>query len=127
MNRSLRIAVADDEQDVRDYFCRILPRLGHVVVVAAQNGRELVELCREHQPDLIITDVRMPEADGDEALRQICSEHPTPFILVSAYSKPVSFPNDLGRCAWAHLYKPVKRQDLQAAIENVMIREASGD
>ena len=43
----------------------MLPRLGHAVVAAAANGRELVELCREQKPDLIIADVRMPEMDGD--------------------------------------------------------------
>lgn len=120
MNRSLCIAVADDEQDMRDYFCKILPRLGHRVVVVAKNGRELVELCREERPDLIITDVRMPETDGDDALQQICAEHPTPFILLSAYSKPVSFPNGSAHCAWTHLHKPVKRADLEAAIASVM-------
>ena len=36
--RSLRIAVADDEPVVRDYFCRILPLLGHEVVAVAANG-----------------------------------------------------------------------------------------
>ena len=69
MKRGMRIAVADDEPDVRDYFRRMLPRLGHDVVGGAANGRELVELCREHKPDLIIADVRMPEMDGDVAMR----------------------------------------------------------
>ena len=39
MNRSLRIAVADDELDMRDYFQQILPRLGHQVVAVAKTGR----------------------------------------------------------------------------------------
>ena len=50
MNRSLRIAVADDEPDMRDYFQQILPRLGHEVVAVAENGRELVEQCRDRGP-----------------------------------------------------------------------------
>lgn len=52
MNRSLRIAVADDEPDMQDYFRTILPQLGHtVVVVVAGTGRELVERCRASRPD----------------------------------------------------------------------------
>ena len=47
MNRALRIAVADDEPDMRDYFRKILPRLGHQVVSAAETGRELLEQCRQ--------------------------------------------------------------------------------
>jgi len=56
MTGPLRIVVADDEPDMRDYFQKGLPRLGHKVVGAAANGRELVELCRAQAPDLVITD-----------------------------------------------------------------------
>jgi CheY-like chemotaxis protein len=119
MTGILRIAVADDEQDVRDYFRVMLPRLGHQVVAAAANGRELVELCRQHQPDLIIADVRMPEMDGDIAVHQICSDKPTPFILISAYSKPNAVLDGFGSVRRTYLTKPVKRDDLEQAIEQV--------
>lgn len=119
MTRALRIAVADDEPVVRDYFRRILPRLGHVVVAAASNGQELVDLCREHQPDLIIADVRMPVLDGDDAIEQICSERPTPFILISAYSKPAHVFERFGSGRGVYLTKPVKRGDLEEAIEQL--------
>jgi response regulator NasT len=119
MTRILRIAVADDEPDVRDYFRRMLPRLGHKVVAAAANGRELVELCREQKPDLIIADVRMPDLDGDDAIQEICSFRPTPFILISAYSKPASMIDRLKEVNNAYLTKPVKREDLEEAIEQV--------
>ena len=85
MNRPLRIAVADDEPDMRDYFQKSLPRLGHKVVAVAQTGRELVEQCRACRPDLVITDIKMPELDGIEAAIQIYRERPVPVILVSAY------------------------------------------
>jgi response regulator NasT len=119
MTRTLRIAVADDEPDVRDYFRRILPRLGHKVVAAAANGRELVDLCNKQKPDLIIADVRMPDMDGDDAIQEICSVRPTPFILISAYSKPASMPDGLAAIDYAYLTKPVKREDLEQAIEKV--------
>jgi CheY-like chemotaxis protein len=119
MTGILRIVVADDEQDVRDYFRVMLPRLGHQVVAAAANGRELVELCRQHQPDLIIADVRMPEMDGDIAIHQICSHKPTPFILISAYSKPNAVLDGFGSVRRTYLTKPVKRDDLEQAIEQV--------
>lgn len=114
--RSLRIAVADDEPVVRDYFRRILPLLGHEVVAAASNGRELVENCREHRPDLIIADVRMPDMDGDEAIHSIFLDRPTPFILVSAYSKPANITDELAAVGWTYLTKPIKRDDLEEAI-----------
>jgi response regulator NasT len=124
MTRALRIAVADDEPDVRDYFRRMLPRLGHEVVAAAANGRELVDLCRQEKPDLIIADVRMPELDGDDAIQEICSDRPTPFILISAYSKPNHLPEGLEEVSNAYLTKPVKREDLEGAIDLVCPKDA---
>ena len=64
MKKSLRIAVADDELDMREFFQRMLSRNGHQVVSVAENGRQLVEQCRELQPDLVITDIKMPDLDG---------------------------------------------------------------
>jgi response regulator NasT len=119
MTRTLRIAVADDEPDVREYFRRMLLRLGHEVVAAAANGRELVEMCREQKPDLIIADVRMPDLDGDDAIQEICSVRPTPFILISAYSKLAHMPELIGALGSAYLTKPIKREDLEEAIDQV--------
>lgn len=119
MTKPLRIAVADDEPDVREYFRRMLPRMGHEVVATAANGRELVELCRERKPDLIIADVRMPDMDGDVAVEQICSDRPTPFILISAYSKPTYSFDGIASVGCAYLTKPIKRDDLEVAIEQV--------
>lgn len=45
MNRSLRIAIADDGSDMQEYYRTILPPLGHVVVAIAETGHELVEKC----------------------------------------------------------------------------------
>jgi CheY-like chemotaxis protein len=51
MNSPLRIAIADDELDMRDYLQEVLRRLGHVVAAVAENGRQLVSSCRECSPD----------------------------------------------------------------------------
>src|SRR5262245_7446369 len=112
MTRMLRIAVADDEPDVRDYFRVILPRLGHQVVAVAANGRQLVDLCREHSPDLIIADVRMPVMDGDIAIQEICKTSPVPFILISAHGKPDGMLDNFGQLRRTYLTKPVRRDDL---------------
>ena len=71
MSRSLKIVVADDELDMRDYFQQILPLLGHQVIGVAQNGRELVDLCAATHPDLVITDIKMPDMDGIDAATEI--------------------------------------------------------
>jgi CheY-like chemotaxis protein len=71
MSRSLRIAVADDEPRMCAYFKKMLPRLGHEVVSTASTGRELVEQCRALKPDLIITDINMPDLDEHDAFRRL--------------------------------------------------------
>jgi two-component system, response regulator PdtaR len=122
MNRGLRIAVADDEPDVREYFQRILPRLGHQVVAAAQTGRELVEQCQVARPDLVITDIKMPDMDGIEAAIAIGRDGPVPIILVSAYHQPQLFERAQGEHILAYLIKPAKQADLEAAINIAMQR-----
>src|SRR5262245_32672861 len=86
MNQSLRIAVADDEARMREFYQQTLSELKHTVVCSARTGIELVEQCRAQKPNLVITDIRMPVMDGIEAAREICSKEPIPIILVSGYS-----------------------------------------
>ena len=116
MNRALRIAVADDEPDMRDYFRKILPRLGHQVVAAAESGRQLVEQCRQAQPDLVITDIKMPDMDGIEAAIAIYRETPVPVILVSAHHDPELIARAEADHILGYLVKPIKQTDLEPVI-----------
>jgi two-component system, response regulator PdtaR len=116
MNKGLRIAVADDEVEMRDFFEKVLPRFGHQVVAVAENGVQLVEHCRQLQPDLVITDIKMPELDGIEAASQICRERPVPVILVSAYHDPALITRAEADYVLAYLVKPIGLADLQPAI-----------
>lgn len=124
MNQNLRIAIADDEADMRDYFQKILPALGHTVVSAARTGKELVEHCKKHRPDLVITDVKMPDMDGIDAAGQIYREMPIPVILVSAYHEPDLIARAEADHILAYLVKPIKQSDLEPAISLAMRRFA---
>jgi AmiR/NasT family two-component response regulator len=116
MTQGLRIVVADDEADMRDYFQQTLPDMGHHVVAIATNGRELVEHCRAHHPDLVVTDIKMPELDGIDAAGEIYRDRPVPVILVSAYYDPELFERAEQDHILAYLVKPIKRADLEPAI-----------
>ncbi len=122
MSRSLKIAVADDELDMRDYFQKILPVLGHHVIAVARDGKELVELCAATQPDLVITDIKMPDMDGIEAAVQIRKKSPVPIILVSAYHDPEYIRRAENDHILAYLVKPIKQADLETAIAIAMRR-----
>jgi response regulator NasT len=116
MTPSLRIVVADDEPDMRDYFRKILPRLGHTVEAAAENGEELIAYCRALRPDLVITDIKMPGLDGIDAALKIYAEMPAPVILVSAYRDAKLVERAEVDHLMAYLVKPIKQADLEPAI-----------
>jgi response regulator NasT len=122
MTAALRIAVADDEPDMRDYYCSTLPVLGHQVVVAARDGCEMVEACRNARPDLIITDIKMPDMDGIDAVREICRNETIPIILVSAYHDAELIDRARREHILAYLVKPIKQADLEVAISVAMQR-----
>jgi two-component system, response regulator PdtaR len=122
MTRSLRIAVADDDPDMRDYFRTCLKRLGHQAVIVATNGRDLVEQCRTLQPDLVITDIKMPHMDGIDAATRIYRERPVPVILVSAYHDPALVEHADADHIQASLVKPIRQANLKHAIVLAMRR-----
>lgn len=122
MTQSLRISVADDEADMQDYFKTILPLLGHEVVSVARTGKELVEHCRKHRPNLVITDVKMPDMDGIDAADQIYHDGPIPVILVSAYHDGDLIERAEADHILAYLVKPIKQADLEPAIAIAMRR-----
>jgi response regulator NasT len=122
MSPTLRIAVADDEPDMRDFFEKMLPLCGHQVVSLAETGRELLEHCRQLKPDLVITDVKMPDMDGIEASIEICRERRVPIIIVSAYHDPELVQRAEADSVLAYLVKPIGQVDLQPAINVAMRR-----
>lgn len=117
--RRLRIAVADDEPDMREYLGRILPLLGHDVVGIASTGAGLVDVCRRVSPDTIITDIKMPDMDGLDAVRAIRADCAAPVIVVTGYQDRAHRTRAHELQVAAYLLKPVKRADLEQALARI--------
>jgi response regulator NasT len=122
MKDALRIAVADDEPRMQAYYRETLERLGHRVTCTAGTGRELARHCSGDHPDLIITDIRMPDMDGIDAIAALSRDEPIPAILVSAYHNAELFQRAGIETIMAYLVKPIKQADLEAAIAMAMRR-----
>jgi response regulator NasT len=122
MSTSLRIAIADDEARMRDFMWTSLERLGHQVVSAAATGKELIGQCRLLQPDLVISDIKMPDMDGVDAAAAIYRDQPLPIILISAYHDPDLIARATREHILAYLIKPIKDTDLIPAISVAMER-----
>jgi response regulator NasT len=116
MHHSLRIAIADDELDMREFLQEALSDLGHQVVLVAETGRELVDQCLATRPELVITDIRMPDLDGIDAARLIYRASPVPVILVSAFHDQELISRAEADHILAYLVKPIKDVDLEPAI-----------
>lgn len=122
MNRSLSIAIADDEPRMREFFSKALQRLGHRVIAEAATGRELIDSCRALQPELVITDIQMPDMDGIDAAAEVAREQAIPVILVSAFHDEEYVERARQNHILAYLIKPITDTDLQPAIAIAMGR-----
>jgi DNA-binding NarL/FixJ family response regulator len=81
----IRVVVADDHEVVRNGFAGLLDSQPDFTVVGtAADGAEAVRACREHDPDVVLMDIRMPGLDGIEATRQLLKSAPTrrPRVLI---------------------------------------------
>jgi DNA-binding NarL/FixJ family response regulator len=71
----LRVVVVDDQEVVRAGFAALLATQPDLTVVgSASDGTQAIRVCREHHPDVVLMDVRMPVMDGIEATKQIAAE-----------------------------------------------------
>jgi response regulator NasT len=120
--RALRIAVADDERDTREFFQELIPRLGHQVVVAAETGKQLLEQARTASPDLVITDIKMPDKDGIDACQELNHDREVPVILVSAHHEAELIVRSGTDHVMAYLIKPIKPAEVETAIYLAMLR-----
>lgn len=120
--KSLRIVIADNESLIRLDIREMLEDAGHEVVGEAVNGRRAVELTRQHRPDLVLMDIKMPEMDGITAAGKIYADKIAPVILLTAFSQPdiVDKAKDSG--VLGYLVKPVQESQLFPAIEIALSR-----
>ncbi|MFF0344593.1 response regulator [Kribbella sp. NPDC004875] len=116
---SVRVVVADDQTVVRDGLVTLLKLLpGIDVVAAASDGQEAVHLVAEHDPDVLLVDLRMPTMDGVEATRRVRAEHPrTEVVVLTTYSDDDSVLSALRAGARGFLTKDADAESIGRALE----------
>jgi len=124
-----RILIADDHRLFRQGLRQLCEVGGGFQVVAeADNGRAAVALAREHQPDVILMDIRMPGLDGVAACRQILAEQPhMPIIMLTMYRQDQHLTDALAAGARGYLLKNCDEATLFAAIHAAVRGEAPVD
>ncbi|RFU83851.1 response regulator [Streptomyces triticagri] len=117
-----RVVIAEDEALIRLDLKEMLEEEGYSVVGEAGDGQRAIELAREHSPDLVILDVKMPVLDGISAAEKITEESIAPVLMLTAFSQRdlVERARDAG--AMAYLVKPFSKGDVVPAIEMAVSR-----
>ncbi len=111
-----RILVAEDEHLIAVDLSNQLHALGFEVIGPAANGNQAIELAKEHQPDLALLDIRMPEMDGLAAAGVLFCQMNVPVVIVSAYSDADYLDIATRVGVFGYMLKPVTRETLRVNI-----------
>ena len=121
----IRTLVADDQEVVREGFAALLGTQDDMTVVAtAADGAEAVRLSAEHEPDVVLMDVRMPVLDGIEATRQIAAAGGTRILILTTFDLDDYVYDALQAGASGFLLKDVRAETLFEAVRVVAGGEA---
>lgn len=117
MSSQVNILVADDEALARERLSRLVNKHAQFSVCAeAENGAEAVALAKQHYPDIVLLDIRMPEMDGIEAAKHIANLEPPPAIIFCTayddYALRAFQANAIG-----YLLKPVREEELAKSLQ----------
>ncbi len=115
------ILIMEDNEDVATYIASCLDSTYRIMIAA--NGRQGIDVALEHIPDLIVSDVMMPEMDGYEVCNFLKNDERTnhiPIILLTAKADETSKLQGLSGGADAYLFKPFNPQELQIRISRLL-------
>ncbi len=121
MLNSIRLLIADDHEIFRDGLVLMLSKQPHLVLEGqAEDGQELVDMVKKKQPDIVLTDIKMPRMDGIEATRYIRTWFPqVNIIALSMFDEENLIVDMLEAGAKGYLLKNADKQEILEAIENV--------
>ena len=115
------ILIADDHRLLREGLRAMLQRKGFHVIAEADNGRSAVKLAKKLKPDVVITDIGMPDLNGVEATKKICAEAPRSKVLaLSMHNESRFVMGVLEAGASGYLLKDAAFEELSDAIKAVL-------
>lgn len=113
-----KILVVDDEQSMRDFLAILLTKEGHEIATAG-NGADALRAVQNEIFDLVITDMKMPGADGMEVLKSVKEISPdTVVIMITAFATTEAAVEAMKIGAYDYIIKPFKVDELKLIINN---------
>lgn len=116
------VVVAEDESLIRIDIVETLRDNGFTVVGEAADGEAAIAMAKEHRPDLVVMDVKMPLMDGITAAEILTKERIAPVVLLTAFSQQELVERASEAGALAYVVKPFTPNDLLPAIEIALSR-----
>jgi two-component system response regulator FlrC len=114
-----KILIVDDEQNMRVALFEALSRNGHEVAVA-ENGQMALEMIARHPPDLVVTDIKMPEMDGLELLRRVKALRPElPVVIMTGFATVDTAVEAMKQGAFDYLLKPFPVEVIEETVARV--------
>ena len=120
MTRQYSVLVAEDEPALRRHVCQKIAQLGeqYLLVGAVEDGKAALQLAKDQQPDIILTDIRMPGLSGLELLQKVQEERlDAEAILMSGYDDFTYAKEAVRLGVNEYLLKPISQSDLKQALE----------
>lgn len=125
---SIRVLVADDHEVVRTGLARLLAGSDIDIVAEVENGEQAVEQTMQHNPDVVLMDIRMPEGDGLVALEKIRASKPdVRIVMLSTYDNPTYVARSAALGAADYVLKESGREELIAAIKRAAAGESPAE
>ncbi len=116
---TIRLLIADDHPVVRSGLASLFADTEIEVVAQPSTGDEAVRLTKEHNPDVVLLDVRMPDGEGLVALSRIQVEQPDiPVLMFSNYDIPSYAARAVALGAFGYLLKGCSRDELLTSIRD---------
>ncbi len=115
-----KILIIDDDQSIRDTLTNYLKKKNHEIF-SAENGEEGLEKVKQHHPDLVISDIRMPGMNGLEMLKLIKAydEHIN-VIIMTAFDDMQSTVKAMREGAYDYIEKPIELERLKVSIKRAL-------
>lgn len=127
--KGVRVLVVDDEPDARELIKRILVEC-HAEVGLADGAKRALEILPVLNPDVIVSDIGMPDQDGYELIRQIRTLPPsaggrTPAVAVTAFARSEDRTRAMLSGFQVHIAKPIEPQELLATVASLVAHRAA--
>lgn len=127
IREGLKVLIVEDERDMAAAFARLLRRMGYHPLITL-SGEEALDVIDREEPDLVLTDLRLPAVDGLTVLRHARrGARKIPVIVCTAYISGASRREALSAGAAVYLPKPFSAVELEAAVSRALAAGSEGD